>query len=313
MALYDLVDLRQQLMVKSDTGPVVERLLDLRNNVLSIKTAIPLSAERSAYIDRLVDYYDQTIEFVNSPVNDLAAELQSINDEIQQLTHNLFYNNYDLESDRLYNSAEFIRNHWMINVNSDVEQLIKQRILLHTDWKYPALEIGCQDGLWTQHLVAADPLYIIDRHRDFLDSTASRFPEAYQRRLRQYHLVDHDMSMLPQNQMGFIFSWGYFNYVSMDTMKRYLQQAMSLLRPGGVFMFSYNDGDTPGGAGMAEKFVRSYMPRSFLVPMCQSLGFEILAEADHGPAISWLEIRRPGELKTIKAHQVMGEIIRRDN
>jgi SAM-dependent methyltransferase len=313
MALYELVNLRQQLVAKSDTGPVVERLLDLRNNVLSIKTAVPLSAERSAYIDRLVDYYDQTIEFVNSPDNGLAAELQLINDEIQQLTHNLFYNNYDLESDRLYNSAEFIRNHWMINVNPDVELMIRQRISLHTDWKYPALEIGCQDGLWTQHLVAADPLYIIDRHRDFLDSASSQFPEAYQRRLRQYHLVNHDMSMLPQNQMGFIFSWGYFNYVSMDTMKQYLQQAMTLLRPGGVFMFSYNDGDTPGGAGMAEKFVRSYMPRSFLVPMCQSLGFEIQAESEHGPAISWLEIRRPGTLNTIKAHQIMGEIIRRDD
>jgi SAM-dependent methyltransferase len=274
---------------------------------------MPLTAERSAYIDRLADYYDQTIEFVNSPDNGLAAELQSINEEIQTLTHKLFYNNYDLELDHLYNSADFIRTHWVINVNPDVELLIRQRILLHTDWKYPALEIGCQDGYWTQHMVAADPLYIIDRHRDFLDSASSNFPEAYQRRLRQYHLANHDMSMLPQRQFGFIFSWGYFNYVSMDTMKRYLQQAMDLLRPGGVFMFSYNDGDTPGGAGMAEKFVRSYMPRSLLVPMCQSLGFEIQAEAEHGPAISWLEIRRPGTLNTVKAHQIMGEIIRRDD
>lgn len=310
MALYDLVDLRQQLMARADTGPVVERLLDLRNNVLSIKTAVPLDATRSAYIDRLVDYYDQTIEFVNSPDNGLAAELQSINDEIQNLTHTLFYNNYGLEEQK--NSADFIRTHWLINVNSDVELIIRQRILLHTDWKYPALEIGCYDGYWTQYLVAADPLYIIDSHRDFLDSTASRFPQEYQRRLRQYHLVNHDMSMLPSDQFGFIFSWGYFNYVSMDTMKQYLQQVMNLLRPGGVFMFSYNDGDTPGGAGMAEKFVRSYMPKSFLVPMCQSLGFEIQAEAEHGPAISWLEIRRPGTLATIKAHQVLGEIKQRD-
>ena len=310
MALYDLVDLRQQLMARADTGPVVERLLDLRNNVLSIKTAVPLDATRSAYIDRLVDYYDQAIEFVNSPDNGLAAELQSINDEIQNLTHTLFYNNYGLEEQN--DSADFIRTHCLITVNSDVELIIRQRILLHTDWKYPALEIGCYDGHWTQHLVAADPLYIIDNHREFLDSTASRFPQEYQRRLRQYHLANHDMSMLPPDQFGFIFSWGYFNYLSMDTMKRYLQQAMALLRPGGVFMFSYNDGDTPGGAGMAEKFVRSYMPRSFLVPMCQSLGFEIQAEAEHGPAISWLEIRRPGTLATIKAHQVLGEIKRRD-
>lgn len=311
MPLYDLVDLRQQLLNKTNTGPVVDQLLDLRNAVVSIKSAIPLTAERSAYIDRLADYYDQILDAVNSPDNGLAAELQSINDEIQQLTHTLFYNNYNLEEN--YNSAEFIRKNWVVTINSDIEQLIQQRILLHTDWKYPALEIGCQDGHWTQHLVAADPLYIIDRHREFLDSAAGRFPEVYQRRLRQYHLVNHDLSMLPSGQFGFIFSWGYFNYVSMDTMKRYLHQVWSLLRPGGVFMFSYNDGDTPGGAGMAEKFVRSYMPKSLLVPLCQSLGFEIQAQAEQGPAISWLEIRRPGTLTTLKAHQVLGEIRGRDN
>ena len=311
MPLYDLVDLRQQLLNKTNTGPVVDQLLDLRNAVVSIKSAIPLTAERSAYIDRLADYYDQILDAVNSPDNGLAAELQSINDEIQQLTHTLFYNNYNLEEN--YNSAEFIRKNWVVTINSDIEQLIQQRILLHTDWKYPALEIGCQDGHWTQHLVAADPLYIIDRHREFLDSAAGRFPEVYQRRLRQYHLVNHDMSMLPSGQFGFIFSWGYFNYVSMDTMKRYLQQVWSLLRPGGVFMFSYNDGDTPGGAGMAEKFVRSYMPKSLLVPLCHSVGFEIHAQAEQGPAISWLEIRRPGTLTTLKAHQVLGEIRGRDN
>ena len=311
MALYDLVTLRQQLMAQADTGPAVDQLLDLRNRVLSIKSATPMDAERSAYIDHLADYYDQAIEFINSPDSGLSAELESINAEIQRITHELFYNNYGLEEK--YNSADFIRQHWFINVNADVELLIRQRILLHTDWKYPALEIGCQDGHWTQHLVAADPLYIIDRHRDFLDSTVSKFPEPYQRRMRQYHLVNHDMSMLPVGQMGFIFSWGYFNYVSMDTMKLYLQQVMTLLRPGGVFMFSYNDGDTPGGAGMAENLARSYMPKSFLLPMCQSLGFEIQAEAEHGPAISWMEIRRPGELATIKAHQVMGEILRRED
>jgi len=84
------------------------------------------------------------------------------------------------------------------------------------------------------------------------------------------------------------------------------------MRPGGVFMFSYNDGDTPAGAGLAENFAQTYMPKSVLVPLCLSLGFEIVSEVHVDPNINWIEIKRPGKLKTIKAHQVLGEIMPRE-
>jgi hypothetical protein len=149
----------------------------------------------------------------------------------------------------------------------------------------------------------------MDRHQEFLESTNGKFPEAYQKRLRKYLLVNHQFTSLPQGQFGFIFSWGYFNFVSIDTMTQCLKQIRELLRPGGTFMFSYNDGDTPEGAGMAENVSRSYMPKSILIPLCLSLGFTVTNEVDLGPGISWLEITKPGTLKTIKAHQPLGEIL----
>ena len=74
------------------------------------------------------------------------------------------------------------------------------------------------------------------------------------------------MSELPQNQMGFVFCWNFLNYCSLDTIKEYLKEVKNVLRPGGIFMFSYNDGDRSGGAGMAENFFMSYMPKSMLIP-----------------------------------------------
>ena len=74
-------------------------------------------------------------------------------------------------------------------------------------------------------------------------------------------------------------------------------------------MFSYNDGDTPIGAGMAENFAQSYMPKSLLVPLCESMGYEVSFESNTGTNITWIEIKKPGELHTVKAHQVMGEIV----
>jgi cyclopropane fatty-acyl-phospholipid synthase-like methyltransferase len=108
--------------------------------------------------------------------------------------------------------------------------------------------------------------------------------------------------------MAFVFSWGYFNYVSLDTMKQYLRQVFDLLRPGGVFMFSYNDGDTPAGAGMAENFAQTYMPKSMLVTLCESLGYNVSSTHIHSTNIHWIEITKPGVLETNKAHQVLGKI-----
>ena len=307
MALYDLVTLKHALIQAVNPDPAVHQLGQLRDKIASVKLQVPvLDSEHSAYIDQLVAHYDQLMGQTAEPLDQLQQQIDSINDQINTITHRLFTGNYELEE--LYGTVDSVRNTRRIFVNEDLEQTIKQRIMLHSNWRYPSLEIGCRDGEWTQYLVAADPLYIMDRHAEFIDSTNNRFPEAYQRRLRKYPLKNHDLSALPQNQMAFVFSWGYFNYVSIDTMKQYLRQIFDLLRPGGIFMFSYNDGDTPAGAGMAENFAQTYMPKSMLVPLCESLGYEIAGTNIHSTNIHWIEIKRPGTLETVKAHQVLGEI-----
>lgn len=311
MALYDLVALKQSLTQAVDIDNVIHSLVELRNNIDNVKYKVPILPEEHAdYINKLVAYYDQLIDSAALPYQELNHRLDLINDQINTITHQLFAGNYNLEERT--GDIENVRNNRRIVVGQDIEQDIKQRILLHTDWRYPALEIGCRDGEWTQYMVAADPLYIIDRHIEFLDSTNSRFPEQYQRRLRKYQLKSPDLSMLPMAQMAFVFSWGYFNYVSLDTMRQYLRQIFDLLRPGGIFFFSYNDGDTTFGAGMAENFAQTYMPRSLLTVLADSLGYEINKTSDYGNNIHWIELKKPGTLHTVKAHQVLGEIKRQE-
>lgn len=307
MALYDLVTLKQSLLQNVDPTGTLHELYKLRTQIANVKLQVPvLPPEHAKYIEDLVAHYDELITQAEQPAVDMSARIGIIDAQINEITHKLFHNNYELETH--CKDINHVRNNRRMYINEDIEQDIKQRILLHTDWRYPALEIGCRDGEWTQYLVAADPLYILDRHQEFLDSTSSRFTPEYNRRLRQYRLSNHDLSVLPVNQMAFVFSWGYFNYVSLDTIKQYLIQAMKIMRPGGIFMFSYNDGDTPQGAGMAENFAQTYMPKSMLVPLCESLGYEINKTSDYGNNISWIEIKKPGVLQTVKAHQVLGEI-----
>ena len=312
MALHDLVTLKHRLTQALKVDPVSERLIELRDNIAAVKNMVPVLTDRHrTYIDGLIKHYEDTIAHANKPVAEFEVQLKTINDEINALTQKLFANNYELEE--RYGNVDQVRQSRRIYVREDIEEVIKQRILLHTSWRYPALEIGCRDGEWTQFLVASDPLYIMDRQKEFLESAANKFTPEYQRRLRQYPLTNHDLSALPVGQFAFVFSWGYFNYVSIDTMKQYLRQVYTVLRPGGTFMFSYNDGDTPAGAGMAENFAQTYMPKSMLKPLCESIGYNITQEFDFEPNVNWIEIKKPGTLHTVKSHQVLGEIKKINN
>lgn len=310
MALYDLVCLRNSLTAAVDADAAVKELEDICQRLRNVKIEVPAAPEQhTTYIDQLINEYEQLIQQARAPVDKFADQLKILNQQITELSHKLYATNYELEEN--YRNVDHVRNYRRIDITEELEQIIKQRIFVHTGWRYPALEIGCRDGEWTQFLVAADPLYIMDRLPEFLQITNDRFPPEYQQRLRKYPLVDHNLSALPQGQIGFAFSWGYFNFISVDTMHQVLKQMRDVLRPGGVFMFSYNDGDTPAGAGMAENFAQSYMPKSLLVPLCLSLGFEIVNESTYSSNISWIEIQRPGKLHTVKAHQVFGKICNR--
>ena len=310
MSLYELVSLKQLLIKSIEPQPAIDQLLILRDNIHNIKNLVSVSLDNEVFIDTTVDYYNNLINLAQQPLAELTKKIDAINTQINEITHRLFYNNYELEE--LYSSVENDRIARKIRIGKEVEDIIRHRIWLNTNWKYPALEIGCRDGEWTREMVAADPLYVVDHHHEFLNAAVKQFTLEYQRRIRPYHLNNHDLSILPQDQFGFIFSWGYFNYVSMDTIKKYLQQIMKLLRPGGLFLFSYNDGDTPTGAAMAESFSQTYLPKSVLILLCQSMGFEIENVIDPANGISLLEIKRPGTLHTIKAHQVLGEMKRRE-
>jgi len=198
--------------------------------------------------------------------------------------------------------------------DQEIKQAVIAEIKKYTNFKYPALEIGPGDGQWTEFMVAADPLYLVDIHSEFLESTKSKFPIEYQRRLRNYLLGWHgvpamDLSMLPQNQMSFVFAWQVFDFYALDKTKLYLEQCFNVMRPGGVMIFSYNNCEYSLAAAHAETGFKSWMPKKVLINTCKELGFEILTTEDTLSGFYWITIKKPGELKTIKASQSMGKII----
>lgn len=304
MKLHELVRLRNELEKALDLSVIQDELQKNSARLRSLKHfADPEYAES---LEVIANQHSAIIEHARIDMQKVQETVDSINQDINSIAGKFFEENYQLELQ--YIDPTTVRSVRNITLPEQIEQLLISRIQLHSNWKYPALEIGCRDGEWTKHLVASDPLYVADLFEEFLDNAVNQFAPSYRGRVRKYQIEDFHINGLPENQFGFIFSYNFFNYLSLDSIKQYLIQAKSWLRDGGTMLFTYNNADMPSGAGYAETYFMSYVPKSLLVAMCEGLGFTITNTHEFDPAIAWIEIKKPGTLTTVKASQVLGEI-----
>jgi len=305
MNLHDLVKLRIELEQAMDLALIESEILKNSTRIRDL-TAL-CDTEYSETLNAIADQHAAIIDRARLDRRQIRHTIKTITQDINILAERFFKDNYDVEKLR-YNDPGSIRESRTMKLPAGVDHLLLSRIQLHSSWKYPALEIGCRDGEWTRALIASDPLYIADVFEEFLTTAVDQFEIVYRGRVRKYIIKDFSIPDLPINQFGFIFSYNFFNYVSLDTVKQYLIQALDWLRPGGVMLFTYNNADMPAAATYAENYYMSYVPKSMLIPLCESLGYQVIQTHDSEPAVSWIEIQKPGELSTIKAGQALGEI-----
>jgi SAM-dependent methyltransferase len=310
MNLHDLVWLRNNLRSSLNISIIQS---EIESNCIRLQNLnLNIDQEYSDLISDAITNHTKNFEYFLQDRNKINAIIDGIQKKIDELSTIFFAENYELELK--YYDPESIRTKRQIPYEEDFAQCLIQRINLYSNWQYPALELGCRDGEWTKLLVASDPLYIADYFPEFLTSSLTQFPDLYQGRVRKYLIKDfHNIPNLPFNQFGLIFSYNFFNYLSLDSIKQLLLQSLKWLRPGGRIIFTYNNADLHAAAAYAESYFMSYVPKSILIPMAESIGFETVFSFDMDPAFSVIEFKKPGELTTIKASQVLGEIKRKTN
>lgn len=278
--VLDLIKLNSTVVEKETTDSLEVMLDDLLVDTAMVNKFIKIRIEK---IDELLK--QQTADFIRDD--------------------NVYWDQPNIK----YRTAEYNRDYRKLKIFDETRALVKARIGLYTDWKYPGLEIGPGDAIWTKELVAQDPLYVVDFNNEFLETTKLAFPEGYQNRLRCYLNNGSGLHMLPQNQFGFVFSWNTFNYFSFDQISNYLKEIHKVLRPGGACMFSYNNAERVNCAKRSEEKLMTFMPETILKELVSSHGFINIKTENHDTAISWIEFRKPGELETPKAAQALGKII----
>jgi len=193
------------------------------------------------------------------------------------------------------------------------EKLLRARLAVHASWQYPGMVIRPAHATGLENLVALDPVYLVDTHNDLFSPVRSLFTPEYQRRLRYYVIEEYtDKNIfwdLPQKQFGMIYAFRYFEFKPWEILRQYLTEVFDLLRPGGTFLFSFNDCDQWRAVGSVERFFTCYTPGRLIRAHAQAQGYEIVNI--HNDGVWWMELRRPGVLDSIRGGQALATIQRK--
>ena len=279
-----------------------------------------------------VEHFVRTHEIqIGKKSQDLAQDFQDINNSIQNFyrtiedlsnkvddairIHEPFLYHESLrryEEEMCFETTEYILNRRLVPDLDTLEQL-ESNIKRYTDWRLPGLILRPGLDKFIEHMVPLDPMYLADHNTDLLDPAIKGFTPEYQRRLRPYVISETPaqpiLSELPDNQFGLIFAYNFFNFKPIEIIERYLQECLGKLRPGGVFMFTFNDCDYEAGVGSAENHFQCYTPGQAIKNIADNLGYEFVFEYTKNLPVSWFEFKKPGEITSLRGGQSLAEIL----
>jgi SAM-dependent methyltransferase len=203
------------------------------------------------------------------------------------------------------------------SIDPETENLLVDRLITYTDWRYPGMVLRPAHAPGLESLVALDPLYLVDTHQALLDPVKSLFTTEYQRRLRYYVIEEYTNNQifwnLPREQFGFVYAFRYFEFKPWEVLQQYLDEVFALLRPGGSFLFSFNDCDQWRSVGLTEHHFCCYTPGRLVREHLRKLGYEITYDYNDDAGTAWLELRKPGHLDSIRGAQALASVYKKVN
>jgi|SaaInl5LU_22_DNA_1037371.scaffolds.fasta_scaffold66210_1 SAM-dependent methyltransferase len=311
----DLVELVQYKKLLSDldlqeSRHAIEKLLQRIDNDLNtydidannLKRSI---LERHKNIIRELDGIHQDISKFRSFLTEEIAviEVPCLTDQSEKIYQEGLSDDVDYKLDRDYYK----------NLLGDAKnrEFLLGRISTYVDWRYSALQLGPRLGDVTDYLISCDPLYLVDDYQSMFREVKKLWTSDYQRRLRYYTIDEQHANILhklPLNQLGLVVAIDYFNFRPLRLIEKYLTNIFSILQPGGIAVFTYNNCDYPIGIDNFRNSYYTYTPGRLIKEACTRCGFEIIESFDMKKNLSWLELQKPGTRSSIKGGQTLGKI-----
>jgi len=319
MKLSELVAFRNQLNALSveSARRLAADKLDVLVHKIEQPNEQPVEGLTQGFVSELKDKqnqiyqafanFDQTVDQVKDTINKNINQLEKY---WYQESYKLFEVAKDCEKPDqiLYNRRVPVL---VDDQPAKVHDILRGRLAKYTDWRSPGMLIRPGvDGI-VHHMLGCDPLYLIDQDYDLLKPSIEGFSLIYQKRLRSYVTNEWSdspiLEKLPDGQFGICVVNSVFDYRPLEVIRRYLTEIYQKLKPGGALIMTYNDCDRESAVMLVEKFCTCYTPGYLIRDLAEGIGFEQTFTWDDGGPSVWLELRKPGEPKSLRGGQVITE------
>lgn len=309
----------------------LSQLVNFRNELGKL-SVLPTQKSADSEIDKVVHLIESTTLTTNltnefkqgqSKISNafVAFEHQlnelkeKINQQIEDKERPYFQESYRLyDKEMIYETDEYILNRRMF-ISAESLEFINARMSKYATWKHAGMVIRPGKEDFVKNMVMFDPLYLIDQTHELLAPCISEFHEDYQRRLRPYVINERIdqliLARIPDNQFGICFAYNYFNFKPLEIFRKYLSEIYTKLKPGGTLAFTFNDCDRDKAVILVEDHFCCYTPGRLVKELAKSIGYELDFEwHDNGPW-TWLELRKPGELESLRGGQTLAKVMRK--
>jgi hypothetical protein len=279
-----------------------------------------LSADLTDIISKIKNYGGNYLE-LEKLGNQLVNDIIKFDEKFTTYKDDVFYDITEQEKDyfqksySLYKDTQNDSDEWILNrknpLTEDNTEDYTTRIALHSSWKFPGLYIRPKADKIISEMTACDPLYIADHTVGLLESVKDLWTPQYQSRLRYNTINDQDDNIFknfPENQLGLIVATEFFNFKPLEIIQKYIEQFDTILRPGGVVMFTYNNCDLPGPVRNVENAFNTYTPGRLLQRIIEGKGYEILYANESPNGFNWIEYKKPGKFDSLKGGQALAQI-----
>lgn len=266
----------------------------------------------SAHLDLKTD-----LSHINTAFDQFGQTFAQLKTDIKQTIETVekpyFAESYRMyEQEMVHESVDWILNRRM-PMSEESQKILQGRINSYSEWRHPGMIIrpGLEDFI--NSMVSFDPLYIVDREHDLLVPAMSRFPEDYQRRLRPYYFQEYTdgpvLARIPNDQFGFVLAFNFFNFKPFEVIKQYFSEIFQKLKPGGVLAITINDCDRAHCVALVEANFTCYTPGRMVKDLACSIGFDPIFSWHDNGNLSWLELKKPGTLQSLRGGQTLAKII----
>lgn len=310
MKISELVHYRELL----DTLIPKASLLTMQGEMDSVLHAVDThKIQMPEYLDRLQHLKDTATSAVSEfsqEINRLQIDLLEKIAALEPIYFARSYQWYEQVIDR--EPAEYVLNR-RLPITDDTQAYIQTRVQAHSNWKYAGLLIRPGLEEWIEHMVACDPLYVVDTHHEMFGPAKERFNPVYQNRLRYYAVKENSeesiLQDLPDGQFGFCLAYNFFHYKPFEIMRKYLREIYQKLQPGGVLGMTFSDCDRRGAVDLAERSYTCYTPGRLVLAVLEDVGFVISQNYRLDAAVNWVELRKPGQIRSMRGGQALAKIV----